>query len=291
MQESTPSSRSERFAARATPTPGPCPTPSPYAAGEPDELLPRQQATKRLGFRRRRPGPTEPAGTVPPDRARVADAGHWQRPRRLTAQAAEPPTRARGRLRRLRARRSAEKIVVTASMPQHAARAVPQARGDPAPRPGRIAASSRHGDQRVPSEGKTLTATNLALTLSESYQRKVLLIDADLRRPSLHEAFQVPSVTGLSDGLTESERPQARASCSSRPADRCCPEAGPTPDPMSILSVNRMKKMLAEARRELRLGDPRHAARRPAARREPAGGHGGCGPAGRARRPDAATTP
>ena len=35
----------------------------------------------------------------------------------------------------------------------------------------------------MPAEGKTLTAANLALTLSESYKRRVLLIDADLRRP------------------------------------------------------------------------------------------------------------
>ena len=34
-------------------------------------------------------------------------------------------------------------------------------------------------------EGKTLTATNLALTLSESYQKTVLLIDADVRRPAV----------------------------------------------------------------------------------------------------------
>ncbi|HWW88219.1 MAG TPA: hypothetical protein VNZ26_31695, partial [Vicinamibacterales bacterium] len=33
----------------------------------------------------------------------------------------------------------------------------------------------------VASEGKTLTATNVALTLSQSFQRRVLLIDADLR--------------------------------------------------------------------------------------------------------------
>ena len=31
----------------------------------------------------------------------------------------------------------------------------------------------------LPGEGKTLTVTNLALTLSESYKRRVLLIDAD----------------------------------------------------------------------------------------------------------------
>src|SRR5688572_3915658 len=38
----------------------------------------------------------------------------------------------------------------------------------------------------VPSEGKTLTVANLAHTLSESYGRRVLVIDADLRAPSLH---------------------------------------------------------------------------------------------------------
>ena len=43
-----------------------------------------------------------------------------------------------------------------------------------------------------PNEGKSTTALNLALTFSESYKRKVLLIDADLRRPSLHEITQVP---------------------------------------------------------------------------------------------------
>src|SRR5213078_3750170 len=41
----------------------------------------------------------------------------------------------------------------------------------------------------VAAEGKTLTATNLALTLSHPYKRRVLLIDADLRRPAVHEAF------------------------------------------------------------------------------------------------------
>src|SRR4029077_10759461 len=54
----------------------------------------------------------------------------------------------------------------------------------------------------VPEEGKTLTATNIALTLSESYQRRVLLIDADLRRPSLDDIFEVPKVFGLSELLT-----------------------------------------------------------------------------------------
>ena len=97
-----------------------------------------------------------------------------------------------------------------------------------------------------PGEGKTLTATNLALTLSESYKRKVLLIDADLRRPWVHQIFQVPNVSGLNDGLRDS-------------GDRKIPllnftenlsilTAGrPEPDPMSVLSGDRMRRVLEEA--------------------------------------------
>jgi len=53
----------------------------------------------------------------------------------------------------------------------------------------------------LPKEGKTVTAINLAITFSESYRRQVLLIDADLRRPTLHEFFGLPNVAGLNDGL------------------------------------------------------------------------------------------
>ena len=51
----------------------------------------------------------------------------------------------------------------------------------------------------LPREGKTLTVTNLALTLSHSYRRKVLLIDADLRHPSVHEVFGLRNRAGLAD--------------------------------------------------------------------------------------------
>src|SRR5436190_2976628 len=55
----------------------------------------------------------------------------------------------------------------------------------------------------LPAEGKTLTATNLALTLSESYQRRVLLIDADLRRPRMMEMFALDGGEGLTDSLAQ----------------------------------------------------------------------------------------
>jgi capsular exopolysaccharide synthesis family protein len=53
----------------------------------------------------------------------------------------------------------------------------------------------------LPREGKTLTITNLALTLSELYKRRVLLIDADLRRPAIHKMFRLPNSVGLSSVL------------------------------------------------------------------------------------------
>jgi capsular exopolysaccharide synthesis family protein len=53
----------------------------------------------------------------------------------------------------------------------------------------------------LPRDGKTLTSTNLALTLSESYKRRVLLIDADFRRPSVHDVFGLPNSAGLANAL------------------------------------------------------------------------------------------
>jgi protein-tyrosine kinase len=59
----------------------------------------------------------------------------------------------------------------------------------------------------MPREGKTLTVINLALTLSESYRKRVLLIDADLRRPSLHQVFRLPKTVGLTEALKSGSRP------------------------------------------------------------------------------------
>jgi capsular exopolysaccharide synthesis family protein len=56
----------------------------------------------------------------------------------------------------------------------------------------------------APGEGKTTVSSNLAIALAET-GRRVLLIDADLRRPSLHEIFALPNVWGLSSLLKRSK--------------------------------------------------------------------------------------
>jgi capsular exopolysaccharide synthesis family protein len=52
-----------------------------------------------------------------------------------------------------------------------------------------------------PGEGKSTTICNLGITLTESQQR-VLLVDADLRRPTVHSAFSLPAEPGLTDVLS-----------------------------------------------------------------------------------------
>jgi capsular exopolysaccharide synthesis family protein len=51
------------------------------------------------------------------------------------------------------------------------------------------------------SEGKTLTAGNLGLTMAQEHQRHVCLVDADMRNPELHHIFGVPAGPGLSEVL------------------------------------------------------------------------------------------
>jgi capsular exopolysaccharide synthesis family protein len=57
-----------------------------------------------------------------------------------------------------------------------------------------------------PSEGKTTVSCNLAIALAHLNQR-VLLIDADLRKPRLHEIFEVAQQNGLSDLLVSRKPP------------------------------------------------------------------------------------
>lgn len=99
----------------------------------------------------------------------------------------------------------------------------------------------------VQGEGKSLTAANLALTMSESYRKNVLLIDADLRRPTQHSIFQIPGAPGLSDGLVSVDEPRLplhrlSARLTILPAGR------PTSDPIGAITSERMRRLIDEAR-------------------------------------------
>lgn len=97
----------------------------------------------------------------------------------------------------------------------------------------------------LPGEGKTLTVVNLALTFSESYGRRVLLIDADLRRPCIHELFGVPNGVGLGDAL-RSDDAQLR-SIQVSPTLSILPGGAADRSPMAALSSDRMRSLVADS--------------------------------------------
>jgi capsular exopolysaccharide synthesis family protein len=95
----------------------------------------------------------------------------------------------------------------------------------------------------APDEGKTLTVANLALTLSGSCGRRVLLVDADLRRPQLHELFRLPNATGLSD-LLRSERSEIPVLKVTEHLSILT--AGQSDQPMAALTSDRMRVLLEQ---------------------------------------------
>jgi protein-tyrosine kinase len=98
----------------------------------------------------------------------------------------------------------------------------------------------------VAGEGKTLTATNLALVLSASYGRSVLLVDADLRRPSLHQVFNTVSLSGLGDILSGTGETPPLVQLT--PKLTLLTAGRPNADPLGGLTSDRMRQLLQEAR-------------------------------------------
>jgi protein-tyrosine kinase len=96
-----------------------------------------------------------------------------------------------------------------------------------------------------PAEGKTFTAVNLALAQAHLTESSVLLGDFDLRRPIVHNLFQVNRAPGLSDYLT--------GQCSFAEALRhiegmnlyLLPAGSPVKNPLELLNM-RTAKMLFE---------------------------------------------
>jgi capsular exopolysaccharide synthesis family protein len=99
----------------------------------------------------------------------------------------------------------------------------------------------------VAGEGKTLTASNLALTFSESYHRRVLLVDGDLRKPVLHSIFSVHAASGLSEGLKSDDSSKLVVRQVSEYLS-VLPGGRPDADPMAGLTSSRMRRVIDEAK-------------------------------------------
>jgi succinoglycan biosynthesis transport protein ExoP len=100
----------------------------------------------------------------------------------------------------------------------------------------------------LPREGKSTTSINCAVVLAQKGVR-VLLIDCDLRRPSIHKTLGMGPRSGLSNVLTGSVTlKQAITVAPTLPNLDVLPAGTPPPNPAELLASTNMRDVLAELR-------------------------------------------
>src|ERR1700693_6248792 len=101
-----------------------------------------------------------------------------------------------------------------------------------------------------PQEGKTTTSINTAIVLAQKGVR-VLLVDADLRRPSIHKTLGMGPRSGLSNVLTGSATVQQTITTSPILPNLLIMAAGtPPPNPAELLASSNMRDLIAELREQ-----------------------------------------
>lgn len=96
-----------------------------------------------------------------------------------------------------------------------------------------------------PGEGKSTTIANLAVVLSQQGKR-VLLVDADMRKPTVHYTFRVDNLVGLTNLLTGQEKIEGVIQAT-RVSNLSVIPCGPIPpNPSELLGSNRMQQVLDE---------------------------------------------
>lgn len=101
----------------------------------------------------------------------------------------------------------------------------------------------------TPGEGKTTTIANLAITFAQSGSR-VLIMDADLRKPRVHKVFHVPNDRGMTTVLS---RLYSYSECivGSVVDNLYILTSGPIPpNPSEMLSSNAMKSFLEQVKQD-----------------------------------------
>jgi capsular exopolysaccharide synthesis family protein len=95
-----------------------------------------------------------------------------------------------------------------------------------------------------PGEGKTLVSTNLAVGLAQAGMR-VLLIDADMRKPRVHMVFDKPRQPGLSNVLVASAKFSETVHATPIPGLWMVPAGAYPPNPSELLSSKRFSDLVA----------------------------------------------
>jgi protein-tyrosine kinase len=96
----------------------------------------------------------------------------------------------------------------------------------------------------VAGEGKTFVTSNLARSIAQQPERRVLLIDADLRAPQLHVALGAPSSPGLTDYLRGNVNEYGAIQRGTQENLFLMPAGGAVSNPSELLLSERMKQLL-----------------------------------------------
>ncbi len=99
-----------------------------------------------------------------------------------------------------------------------------------------------------PREGKTFTATTLAITLAQSGKR-VILLDGDLRRPRVHKVFGIRPPVGLTNVLIGEATVEEAVLETGVPNLQVLPCGPVPPNPVELLHSQRMTELIAHLRR------------------------------------------
>lgn len=100
-----------------------------------------------------------------------------------------------------------------------------------------------------PGEGKSTTAANLAVTFAQ-LGKKVLLVDADLRKPTVHHTFGLNNLFGFTTVLTK-QRTLDKTVLETEEEDLYILTSGPIPpNPAELLSSKSMEQFIIEAKEQ-----------------------------------------
>lgn len=97
-------------------------------------------------------------------------------------------------------------------------------------------------------DGKTLTCMNVAISLATDLNKRVLVIDGDLRRPAVHRAVHVSRRRGLSNILTGTARLEDCAVNSKIPNLTVLPAGPSVRNPLTVMTGDRFLALIGEAR-------------------------------------------